>query len=498
MSSGLDLNQFLTNSSSGGGRGRGQWLDDWGKRNPPAITIWLHPAAKIYPVWEHQFVEVGEKKVEGTDRKQPCLRFPNYVGPDRPEVYESQRFRENGLLRVLPHLDPFIYLREWLRWCVEREVISKETVVFEWVDYARNNAPIQWKAGRLAGLVEKTNFDWSHTLDAKLSFLFTVVDADALTAGAKLTRETSLVGELTQKVMKQQMEAKGVEAGNPILNPYPIRWKYNPQEQVFGKKYDAFRFEQPGYEYTPEVYDVFNREFPEAEPYSKPGDGDLVKVRAAFEQAQQITMPLDLIFSLDLDTRRSVLRGAGAPAKGASHTQSTRVDSHAQGNAVRPPATPGAARPIPPPPGMRSVEKPASSPPVAPAPVASAGGRRRVAAPPPTPPPVEMLPCEKCSTQFPANAPKCPHCGQLYEVDAGSAATPVQATSAQPQHMDPVTSNDGAGDNYCAICGQQAGFSKVGTSDGPVEKCKNCGAEKSDDIPFRAEPRQFSSPLRMA
>lgn len=481
MSSGLDLNQFLTNSSSGGGRGRGQWLDDWGKRNPSAITIWLHPAAKIYPVWEHQFVEVGEKKVEGSERKQPCLRFPNYVGPDRPEVYESQRFRENGVLKVLPNLDPFIYLREWLRWCVEHDVLAKDTVVFEWVDYARNNAPIQWKAGRLAGLVEKTQYDWSHTLDGKLNFIFTVVDADALSAGAKITRETSLLGEKTQEVMKQQMEAKGVEAGNPILNPYPIRWKYNAQEQVFNKKYGAFRYEQPGYEYNDAVYAVFQQEFPDAEPYSKPGDGDLVKVRAAFEQAMQIALPLDLIFSPDLEARRSVLRGAGAPGKGAARPQSTRVDNAGQG-VPRPPATPGAARPIPPPPpSTRPVEKPA---PAAPAPQA-AGGRRRVAAPPapPAPPPVETLPCEKCNVPFPVNATKCPHCGQLYEVEG--AAAPAQAQQAPPQQQ--ATSehpDDNGGSDSCAICGQSAGFSTVNTPDGPVQKCNNCKAEKSDDIPF--------------
>lgn len=480
MSNGLDLNQFLTNTSSGGGRGRGQWLDDWGKRNPPGITIWLHPAAKIYPVWEHQFVEVGEKKVEGSDRKQPSLRFPNYVGPDRPEVYENQRFRENGLLKVLPNLDPFIYLREWLRWCVEHDVLAKDAVVFEWTDYAKNNVPIQWLAGRISGLVEKGKYDWSHTLDAKLNFLFTVVDADSLTAGAKITRETSLLGEKTQEVMKQQMEAKGVKAGNPIECPYPIRWKYHPNEQVFSKKYEAFRFEQPGYEYTSEVYEVFQREFPDAEPYSKPGDGDMVKIRAAFEQAAQIDLPLDLIFSPDLETRRSTLRGAGAPARGGGRPQSTRVDSNSA-PAPRPPATPGASRPIPPPPGMRAVEKPASVAP--PAPAAVTGGRRRVAAPPAPPPPVEELPCEKCSTPFPANAPQCPKCGQRYEVDPGAAAAPAPAPVA-PQEQVPPTQGDDQDPNYCQLCGQTVGFDTVQTGDGPVQKCRHCKAEKSDDVPF--------------
>lgn len=497
--SGLDLNEFLTSNTSGSGSGgRGNWLEDWGKRNPPTITVWLHPGAKIYPVWGHKFIEVGEKKVDGQDKKVPCLRFPNYVCMDQREVYENQRFRDNGILKVLPNLDPFIYLREWLRWCCDRSLISDNAVVFEWTDYGRNDALIQWTAGRISGRVKGNNFNWSHHVDAKLEFLFTVLDADALQGGAKITRETQLVGEQTQKLMKQQMEAKGLEAGNPLLNPYPIRWKYNDQAKSFGEKYETFRIEQEVYGYTTAVYEAFQKEFPDAEPFSKPGDGDLVKIQAAMKAAQQIALPLELIFSEDLATRRSVLRGTGAPGSSSASSQSTRVDSSAvQTGAVRPPAQPGAPRPtsaIPPPPAAAVAPAPTRSvapPAAAPAASAGGGGRRRIAAPP-EPHPVEQLPCEKCNTMFPANATQCPKCGQKYDVDPGLPPPPAAAAPVSTPAPAAVTGNA----EYCEICGQYSGFAKVQTDSGVVEKCNNCKAEKSDDIPFHAAPRMLSSHLR--
>jgi hypothetical protein len=511
MSSGLDLNQFLTNTIGGSGGGRGNWLDDWGKRNPPAINVWLHPNAKIFPVWGTTFIEVGEKKQEGSDVKKPTLRFPKWVGIDRPEVYENSRFRENGRLKVPPNVDPFLYLREWLRFLAapERAVLPLDAVVFEWTDYGRNNVPIQWTVGQLSGLVESNNTTWSHHINPKLSFLFTVIDAANLSAGAKLTSETQLVGEKTQKLMLQQMKAKGMEAGNPLKNPYPIHWEYNAAAKNFGDKYEVFRYEEEGKcEYTDAVYEAFSKEFPDAEPYAKPGQDDLTKIRAAMEQAMQIALPLDLIFAPgdeNLKVRRSVLDGAGAPTKGASRSQSTRVDSQAAGS-VRPPAAPGAARPtgaIPPPPGtaMRTVVKPPAAAPPAPAAApAAGGGRRRVAAPPappaapPPPPPVEELPCEKCGTPFPANASQCPHCGQRYEVDPGTPAVPAQAAAPVQSSVEPTAGNR----DYCQICGQTAGFKQVNTPEGLVEKCNHCGQERSDDVPFRAEPRLLSSILRIA
>ncbi len=501
--SGLDLEGFLghdPDAGKSGGGGGGNWLKKW--KDAGKLTFWLHGHSKIHWVWGHKFIEVGEAKEEGSDKKKPVLRFPNFVGPDNKEVYANQFFRENGRLKVLPNRDPFILLREWLRYLGEHEVLPLDTVVFEWTDYKQRNSLIQWELGRISGLVKSNQSNWNHSIDGKLSCLLTVVDNDNLAAGPKLTSESKMVGQELRKVIQREMESNGVEKGDPFKHPYAFRIKYDDKAKSFSDTYSLFRFNDAAY--TREVWDqVWREDAPDAVPFTQVKDDDLTKIRAAMQNAMQIELPLDLIFSTDLEARLSVLKGAGAPG---ARTRSSGSGS----STARPPAEPGADRPAgnsnrapPPPPGGGSEAtggRNAPPPPAGASGEASAPPRRKKvveAAPPPPPKPeVPMTKCDECQTPMKYTDAKCSKCGAEYEVDAAPDAAPAQqaspaTSSGKGAPPPPPPSSGGTGreahdvEGKCSMCRSEKGFHRKPMPGGKwQDTCKNCGADQSDDIPF--------------
>lgn len=496
--SGLDLEEFLGHDPDAGkgGGGGGNWLKKW--KDKGKLTFWLHALSKIHPVWGHKFIEVGEAKEEGSDKKKPVLRFPHFVCPDNPEVYANQFFRENGVLKVLPNRDPFIYLREWLRWVGEKELLPLDAIVFEWTDYKQNNQLIRWSLGRVSGLVKSNQTNWNHTIDAKLSYLLTVVDHDNLALGPKLTSESKMVGQELKKIIQREMESNGTEKGNPFKNPYAFRLKYDEKAKSFNDTYSLFRFNDAVY--TREVWDqVWREDAPDATPYTQFQETDMVKIRAAFQTAMQIDLPLDLIFSTELEDRRAVLRGAGAPG-----TKPRKPAGAAE--SARPSAEPGAPRPSssrPPPPGGEAAPVSRNAPPP---PDASNAGeaappprRKKVEAAPPAPPPkpdVPMTKCDECGTPMKFTDSKCPKCGAEYEVDGEpeqaappvAAAPPAQPTKGAGRNVPPPPGGEEPAahvEGKCSMCRSEAGFNRKKLPGGHFkDTCKTCGAYQSDDIPF--------------
>lgn len=449
--------------------GGGVWMKGW--KDDKEKTIWLHTGIAPISYYAHQFnmVDVQEDKDNRNGPPKRFLRFLRFVSPDPDTVTGQQHFRDKatGLLRVLPDRDPFLLLREWLR---RADHIGLEDGVFMWKDPKDGRVTI-WTRGELSGLSKRSRQNFGHSLDAKQEFIFVVVDHEDPGAGVMLTRESGLLGRKMADVIAQQLKMLGEEQGDPLLRPYPFRWEYDKKAASPMNAYFAYKAE--GLECTEEIYALItSEEFPDPVRHSVPQDGDMEKIRAAFESAAQVELPLDEIFSEDQHVRialctgeRPKTRPAASPSqvqRPASQVQRPAAAAAPAARSVQRPSN-GAAPP--------AAQKPNGTAPAAAAPQAAptGGQARRKKVEPPKQPEVEMIPCDDCQTPMAATATECPNCGAKYEVDADpepQAAAPQQQPAAAPE----ATGTEDA----CFSCS------------GPVEAgtCTTCGLEQGDEIPF--------------
>jgi DNA-directed RNA polymerase subunit M/transcription elongation factor TFIIS len=155
-------------------------------------------------------------------------------------------------------------------------------------------AVIEWTRGELAKLVDKTNTNFSHTLDSKLEYYFVVVDDSNPGDGAQIVRSTKLLGDLLKSEIKQQIDSNGVDGGNPLISPYAFKWVYDVNA-IPMKKYAVFRYNQA--KLTDNIRDaITSADFPDPEDDTVPKAGDKAKIRAAFEDAAQVDLPWNLLF----------------------------------------------------------------------------------------------------------------------------------------------------------------------------------------------------------
>lgn len=536
---GMGLDEFLNyDPDAQKGGGGGTWLAPWKKRRQ--IDVWLHTESRIRAAYNHQIpfeIEVDEKDQGGekTGRKVLKLSWPRFVSPDFPSINSNQYFREGSLLRELYNKDPksgkliggsqatafmrdpFLLLREYLWHAIEKNILSPDAVVFEWVDHKNRGELIQWTAGELSRKVKRGFRNRGHSLDSKLEYIFVVVDNDKPGDGPKITRETKLVGDKMRAEIKRQIESRG-EEGDPFRVPYCFRWKFDPDASSPMNSYEVFRMDKNAC--TAEIWQAIGGapdpdagenwdivEAPDTAEYARVNDGDAEKVRQCFERAAQVDLPLDAIFSEDWEERRAV-------ATGALMATSSAPRSSASSSRPNPGAEPGASRPASRPsssaapasaeraPQRRTVAASSGD-----APASAAGPRprrkKKVAEEPPPPPPkepeVEKIPCDgpdngpACGYMLLPTEAKCPKCGTEYEIGpeevppepvqkpqpaAPSGAKRPSARSAEEQQQLEETSA-----RKCVAC-QSERLEKTTENGETVLRCGNCGCDQGDDIPF--------------
>ncbi len=459
MSSGIGLGGFLDQSADDGKGGGGSgFLSGW--KDKKEVVIWLHTRVQPVTLWGHQFIEEAEIKERDeagkeTGKQKRVLRFPRFPSPDPKEVHARQYFREKGIsyepMQTPPVRDPFLLLREWLRLQGKGAKLPLDQIVFEWTDHKNRGALISWRLGELSKLVKTGQSNFNHTLDSKYEGLFAVVDDADLEKGVTVAREGKLLTELMREVIKEQVDSRGVEEGDPTRSPYAFKWKFDKDAKSPMDTYKCYRFDRAAY--TEAVFAaITSEEVPDLAKHATFQEDDLVKVRAAFEAAAQIQLPLDQIFSDDADVRASVLDPRRMPTFATGTTTSDGGAQQARKPAANPPSKPGAAKPPattggpkPPSGGTKPpAAKPAAAapkteaPPETPAP--GTGGRRRkkVAdeAPPPPPEP-ERIKCEDCDYMLLPTDAKCPQCGAEYEVDPDEDAAPAPAPTPAPKQAAP-------------------------------------------------------------
>ncbi len=437
---GLGLDGFMTFGDPSSGR---KFLKDWKKARE--IIVWLSTRADLaYPSYNHPFMTLGtreKKDREGnkTGKDEDYLQFMRFVSPDPAIVHDNQYFREQSddRLQVAPAADPFLLLREWLRF--EADHLSLDTVIFEWKNPnagPKQEAVIQWNRGELARMVKRGQANFGHSLDTKLDYYFVVADDSDPAAGPQIVRGTKLLGDKMREEIKAQCKSNGREGGDPQQNPYAFCWNYDPDAGSPMNYYKASRYNQA--KLTEAVRKaIMEADFPDPTPDTKPRAGDKAKLLAAMTDAARVELPFDRFF-VDAWKDEAPEGGSGTDFDFGSNKEKPAAEET---------KTPPRA----------AATTPTSGP--------KARRRKKKAEPAPEPE-VEMIPCEDCNTPLPVTCEKCPKCGAEYEVgdDGADDAQPAQAAAS------PQTSVG----TKCWSCG---------STDIQDDRCGGCGLDITDDIP---------------
>lgn len=433
---GLGLDGFLVHGKDGGSR---KFLKDWKKARE--IVVWLSTrSAIVYPSFTHPFSTIATREAkdrEGnkTGEDEEYMRFNRFVSPDPEIVHHNQYFRDNDndRMQIPPAKDPFLLLREWLRF--EADHLALDATIFEWTN-PFNGEVTTWSRGHLARLVDRGKQFWMSTLDTKSEYLFVVADNDDAAAGPQIVRCTKLLGDKMKEEIGKQCKSDGREAGDPQQNPYAFIWNYDPDARSPMNAYTAARYNQA--KLTDAIREAITlADFPDPSPDCAPRPGDKARIRAAMQDAAKVDLPWDRLFVdewVDKEpeggtgTDFNFGNNKGEPAAADKAPEST---GHQQSVDT---GTPKARR-------RKKVDKPKE-------------------------PEVEMIPCDDCQTPLPVTATKCPKCGAEYEVGDDEQETPAASTAA------PAAAG---GAVKCWSCG---------SANIRDDRCGDCGLDITDDIPF--------------
>lgn len=433
---GLGLDSFLTHGENTK-RKFLNWKDDG------EIVVWLSTRADIaYASWSHAFPEMGTfENKEGEEIE--VLRWPRFVSPDPEIVHASQFFRDenNDRMKVPPVKDPFLRLREWLRF--ECEDMPLGQTIFKWAAPQKDGGTkiIEWKRGELARLVNRGQSNYGHSLDTKLDYLFVVCSDKDPSDGCQIVRNTKLLGDKMKKAIQEQMESNG-EKGNPLLHPYAFKWVFD-KNAAMNDMYRAFRYNKAVL--TEKIREAIeSKEFPDPSQDCVPRPGDKARIRAAMEDAAEVDLPWDRLFVDEWQDEDESTNFPPADKKEKTTTEVNSKPAEKKGKAGKP----------------KNSGKPAT--------------RRKKKAEPKPEPQEEMIPCDDCNTPMKASATKCPNCGAEYEVEASEASGSSEA-SAAPAQEDRPKDKDGKPIEKCWSCG---------ATEFTGNCCDNCGIEVDDDIPF--------------
>jgi hypothetical protein len=281
----LDLDAFLGHSGSSGG---GTFLKNW--KEAGRIDVWLHPRAKIVPLWSHNWYTIGKDR----ETKDPALRTYRVVSLEREAVLKH-RYRRNddGMREHPPEICPFSKLLEWvhqsilkgaIRWTDEIFVfdeVPKESLVihaggFTGMFNSKDLEPTELAELRRAGI--RRDDAWKEAAHARMQYIFRIVKNGAPEEGCLIALESQALGDKVKRVIADRIDDAGREKGDPFKNPYAFRWVYD-DDKDFSNKYEARSM--LSFEVSPELQAVFDAEPPSINELTRAPN--LRELRASFE-----------------------------------------------------------------------------------------------------------------------------------------------------------------------------------------------------------------------
>lgn len=488
----MSLAEFMNHDPSGRG-GRTNYLRGWTKRTPPQVDVWLHTRAAWAPLWQHgglqQVREIEDRETKVRRREIWGLKF-NCLEPESVLKEQYSRDRDSGIRKIEPTICPVCKMNEYLYQLMLSGALDVTQAIFDFqVDEKREVLTLGAMLGefpkwgdmddamkkRVSEAKINLKDSWKHKAIAKCNYVFCVVDNSQPQNGCQVAIETGLLGQKLKAELQKEIERRGTEEGNPLIKPYPFRWKYFAQEAEFNKKYDVVALSNV--QITEDIQRMIVEEAPpDLARVCRPGD--VRSLRAQLEQYAVLELPFDDFFAeaealqaraADADTEFPYGANAGGdeelpaeagtvedPAPAAPPPPPARkpVPTTARAAAAPParapaaspapaakPATavarvaPTAKPPVPPP--KQAATPPAAKPAAKPSPVAP--GRKKVEPPPPSQPlkagdpcPPGWEPCVDCNTPMAPEMVECPGCGTRYAPVDGAGPTHAAAPVEEP------------------------------------------------------------------
>jgi hypothetical protein len=433
----LSLDEFL-NHQTKNNSGKTPYLRGWRKRNPPRVDICLHKTAKTHAIWQHNLprvVEVDDKM--GGKTLKVWSNAWNCHEDESVLVKQFKRDRDTGERNVPPVICPLCLLQESLRSLYAQGKIGFTEEVFRWVgddpeesvsltlggllgmygkDYLSDE---EKKATRKAGI--RLDEAWRENMVARCNYLFVVVDNDAPEDGVQVAFENTGLGDKVKEVIFDKITAEG-EDGNPIQNPYVIRWEHHSNAKEPNKKYKAIAMSAKVAPVKEATLELIEGEAPDVSHLLQ--KGDVVKLRADLEEHCVLPDPSIIPWD-DIFLPSELASDSGDP----SDDETDEVPEPAPVN--KPVAV--ARKPVS---SASSKAKEAEPEPSQKAPTT----RRKKVAPVPEPEPEpepgaaeELIACEECGHMMSVYDAVCERCGAEYEVEPRPESKPDKpAKPAKP------------------------------------------------------------------
>lgn len=404
MSNGMSLQDFLGHKTREQGSKsvflNGSWKDEVSHNTQGMkeahLDVWLHTKSLFTAVWRHNWPQVFQKQ-DGTrnlyNSRMRCL--------EHESTLRRQYFRSNGLREAPPTVCPHCLLIEKVRQLVESGQLDWKEVLFR---FSVDGNTIELHAGGIYNGYKKANDEqkkelaaagiyvkdaWKENCMSACSYVFPVVVAGKEDDGIVISVEKDSLGDAFKRELSKQIAARK-DKGNPLLNPYPLRWMYYPDEMNPNKRYDvlALTEEKPSAEVLQLIVDTD----PPADQIAKVLDPMNMKtLRASMEQYCTYELDWDAIF--------------GPVEKFCDEQGNYRAPTEDATAKPKPVSKPTVAKPEVVAAPATTVAKPTTAP-------AASSGRRVARAPE-----VKMgPPCDKCGAAMREDQTECTGCGTKYTI----------------------------------------------------------------------------------
>lgn len=389
------IDDFLSHRSSDANGGA--YLRGWKKNK--RVNIWLHQKKPIIALWRHGGIpRVFTRTDKDTDEQSVEVWGGEWVCHEDESVLRKQyRRRPDGERENPPKRCPICILNETVRRMIDDGALSWTDEVFKF-EATDDKKTIVLHAGgmlnafsgkledsekrelRTAGINQREA--WKENAQAKLHYLFCVVDNDNVENGVQKAVEAGLLGDKLREVIADTRESEGREEGDPFITPYAIQWEHRPDETDFKNRYHARRMAR--LVLTDEIAALISADPPDTSRDTRPFSAS--KMRTFLEEHALVKLPWDDIFA----------HAADAPEEDESEEKK--------------PAPKAAAKPVgkkaPPPPksSAKAIEDDDD----------------------------DLVECDQCGKAMKADAPKCKHCGHVYvaEVVKPPPAAPRKRSDA--------------------------------------------------------------------
>lgn len=365
-------------------------LSKW--KDKGQIDIWIHTNSGMDCRLNHvlPFVRTGKNK-DGDDEEM--VGFFNFVCH---EDVRDFHFRKNP-----PQHCPIDLIVEQIR---NENRIADDDIVYR-VEIGDR------KRDRFISKVDfigegKSKDSWQNTMKPQCQYVLVVIDHANPANGLVVATEKFSLGEKIKKAIKKEVERRG-DLGNPHINPYPFRWKFDENARNFSDYYDAYPLDLP---ITEQIQSLLDADPLDLGMYMNPGDTS--KLRSILEA--HLTDEVKQYLDLD-EAFSNTLENAGS----SDPENLEEEESPPPPKATKPVSRPAAAQTTTPPTTEKKVEAPKEEP--KPEPKKAAPKAKKVEPPkepdpPPPPPPKEepkpkTVKCPLCDGTGTYKKKKCVACG---------------------------------------------------------------------------------------